>query len=576
MTTFPTRWKQRNIKKTDVGQSVNNGFSRILINILAARGIISREDIVSFLNPNLSQLHDPFLLPGMEDAVERLKEAVRGRENIMIFGDYDADGVISTALIFNFLRDLELDIKPYIPDRFLEGYDLGIDFFKKISAEKKYSLLMCVDCGTNSSEVMEFLKENNGPDVIVCDHHNQSADLDKSRKDYIIINPKVKYSGYPYKYLSGAGVTFKLIIAFLRKLESEYKKRFAKDYLTGLLDLVAVSIISDMMPLTGEIRVMVKKGLELIKKNKNPGLIEMIDTLVRDRENVGEYDLGFVIAPRLNAAGRIRNADRSFELLSCREEDKCRILDDLNSFNEERQNMQKDTLEEIIEKNDFDKIVKEKRIFIGKSKKWNEGVLGIVASDLVKKFNIPVILFREIQGKLKGSGRSADYFNLYDSLLSLSELFDNFGGHKAACGIRMKLENFNAFNDRMLTIAHEKISDEDTKKKFLYDMEIDFTDINEKVTGELEMLKPFGMGNPEPNFITKDCFIINFRYLKDGKHVKLKLENSGEALDAVMFNISEEAAGKIKMDNKVSILYRIRKDKWSELDAIQLIISDLF
>lgn len=551
-------------------------YSWILINLLAGRNIIAEKEIKSFLNPQLKQLHDPGMLPGIKKGIRRLNEAIYNKEHILIFGDYDADGIISTALLYNFLEKLKIDVEAYIPDRFIEGYDLSLDFFKKISAENKYSLLICVDCGTNSLEVMEFTGRNHGPDVIVCDHHNQSVDHDSSREDYIIINPRVKKSKYPFKHLSGAGVTFKFIIAVLRKMDNRFKGRFQKDYLTALLDLVAISTISDMMPLTDENRAIVKKGLSLIKKTVNPGLREMVRILLKNKDDINEYDVGFIIAPRLNAAGRIKNARKGFDLLRRGGDSKVNIINDLNSFNEERQLTQRKIFDGIIENNDFDRIIKEKKIFIDKSKSWNEGVLGIVASNIVRRFNIPAILFKEIKGKLKGSGRSTDKFDLYGSLISLNDLFDSFGGHRSACGISMNISNFETFYKRMLDTASKIIRDKDIKKKFIYDMEIDFSHIDEGILKELDLLRPYGNGNPEPCFITRGCNILNFNYLSDDRHVKLKLENSGKVFDAVMFEIDELIKKKIIAGSKITILYKIRRDIWDDLTYIQLIITDLF
>jgi len=576
MTIFPTCWQQRSIKKTDKRLSEDKGYSQILINILAGRNIITREEIKSFLDPGLKQLHDPDLLPGIEKGIERLLKSIHSREHILIFGDYDADGIISTALMYNFLRKLKLDVEAYIPDRFIEGYDLSLDFYRKISAEGKYSLLICVDCGTNSSEVMEFSSSNPGPDIIVCDHHNQSTVHDKTREDYIIINPRVKDSKYPFQHLSGAGVTFKFIIAVLRTLDSEFKSEFEKGYLTDLLDLVAVSTISDLMPLVDENRVIVKKGIEMIKRTKNPGLEELVKTVLKKKDDINEYDVGFIIAPRLNAAGRIRNARIGLDLLSNEKGNKASMLDDLDSFNKKRQDTQKKILDEIIENNDFDKVIKEKKIFIDKSKNWNEGVLGIVASDIVKRFNIPAILFKEIKGELKGSGRSTDNFDLYSSLISMAELFDRFGGHRAACGIRMKTANFKSFYKKMLDIAFEKIRDEDIKKRYFYEMEISFNDIDQKILKDLDMLRPFGKGNPEPNFVTRDCTISDFCYLSGEMHVKLKLDSGGKVLDAVIFRVTEAVKEKIIIGNKITVLYKIRKDTWDDLEMVQLLIIDLF
>ncbi|GAH01813.1 unnamed protein product, partial [marine sediment metagenome] len=278
------------------------GYSPALISILAGRNIITDEEIISFINPTLKQLHDPRLLPGIGMGTRRLKKSINRKEDILIFGDYDADGIISASLIYKFLKKLGLNVEVYIPDRFNEGYDLSLEFFKKISAEKKYNLMICVDCGTNSAEVQKFIQNSPGPDVIVCDHHNQSVDFGEERENYIIINPRLKSSVYPFENLSGAGVTFKFIISILRELDEDYRKKFKKDYLTNLLDLVAIATIADIMPLVDENRVMVKKGLKMLNKTVNPGLKKMINAVIKDKKNISEYDIGFIIAPRLNAA----------------------------------------------------------------------------------------------------------------------------------------------------------------------------------------------------------------------------------------------------------------------------------
>lgn len=229
MTNFPANWQCRINKKVNEKLTTKIGYSPALINILAGRNIITEEEIISFLNPTLNQLHDFRMLPGISTGTERIIKAIYRKEDILIFGDYDADGIISASLIYNFLKKLDLNAEVYIPDRFNEGYDLRLDFYKKISSKYKYSLMICVDCGTNSAEVQKFIQDSPGPDVIVCDHHNQSVDFDLKQENYIIINPRLKGSRYPFKYLSGAGVTFKFIISILRELDEDYKKKFKKD-----------------------------------------------------------------------------------------------------------------------------------------------------------------------------------------------------------------------------------------------------------------------------------------------------------------------------------------------------------
>jgi len=576
MTDFPANWQRRITKKFSEKLTTKIDYSPALIKILAGRNIITDEEIISFINPTLKQLHDFRLLPGINKGTERMKKAIYGKEDILIFGDYDADGIISTSLIYNFLKKLGLNVEAYIPDRFNEGYDLRLDFYKKISAGHKCDLIVCVDCGTNNAEVQKFIQNSSGPDVIVCDHHNQSVNFGEERENYIIINPRLKGSVYPFEHLSGAGVTFKFIISILSELDKDYKKEFKKDYLTNLLDLVAISTIADIMPLVDENRAMVKKGLKMMGKTVNPGLKKMINAVIKDKKNISEYDIGFIITPRLNAAGRIKNAESSFNLLSKEGDILDKIIGDLNSFNEERQNIQKDILNEIIENNDFDKIVAEKKIFIDKSKTWNEGVLGIVASDIVKRFNIPAVLFKEMEGKLKGSGRSTGNFDLYGSLVSIGGLFESFGGHRMACGISMNILNFETFYNKMIEIAAKNIKDRDIQKKFTYDLELSFRDINKKILNEINLLKPFGAGNPEPSFVTGDCTIIDFYYLMEERHAKLKLKQSGRVFDAIMFKIDKRVKERIIIGNKINILYKIKENTWGGFKTIQLVILDLF
>jgi len=302
----------------------------------------------------------------------------------------------------------------------------------------------------------------------------------------------------------------------------------------------------------------------------------MINMVVKDKENINEHDIGFIIAPRLNAAGRIKNAESSFDLLIKEGDILDEIVSDLNLFNTQRQSIQKDILSEIMENNDFNKIITKKKIFIDKSKDWNEGVLGIVASDIVKRFNIPAILFRESEGKLKGSGRSTDKFDLYGNLISCSNLFNSFGGHRAACGISMDVLNFDAFYQKMVEIVDKNFKISDTEKKNIYDLELDFKDISKKILREINMLRPFGAGNPKPGFVTGNCVIMDFCYLMEEKHVKLKLRQSGVIIDAIIFGVEEKMKEKIIKGNKVNILYKIEENIWGDFKKVQLVISDLF
>jgi len=401
MADIPYNWICRNPAEDTIRKTAISGYSDTFLKLIQSRGLDTIEKARAFLEPSIKSLYDPFLMANMSKGVERLKEAIGSKQRIIIFGDYDADGIISSVLVYNFLKSLNTAADIYIPDRTGEGYDLGIDFIKKVFSSK--DLIISVDCGTNNSESQEYIRNNpDGPDVIACDHHNPTLKDYPDNNKYIIINPKMPGSEYPFKSLSGGGVTFKFLIAVLRSLDSKQKNIFNKDYLGSLLDLVAVSTIADVMPLIDENRILVKKGLEKIQNTSNRGLKALIDIAVPDGAIIGEYDIGFNIAPRLNAAGRVGTAIDSFKLLSDDDTDNMYIANSLDSFNRKRRGIQKKILDEILLQYDFDEIISQKRIFIAKSDDWSEGVLGIAASGIMKKFNLPAILFRERDGILKG------------------------------------------------------------------------------------------------------------------------------------------------------------------------------
>lgn len=582
MKNFPKKWKCRRAKEIDYKLTSKLNCSPILIRLLANRGITTQEEILSFLKPSLKNLHDPKLLPGIEEGIKRIRKAIYNRENVLIFGDYDTDGIISSVLMYSFLKELGLNVDIYIPDRFDEGYDINVSFLKRVLKNKTYSLIICVDCGTNSTEVQEYIYQNKiDIEVIACDHHQPSTiftpkEIDNMKK-YIIINPKLKDSIYPFKDLSGGGVTFKFVTAILRELEEKFKKRFNKNYLTSLLDIVAISTIADMMPVLDENRVIVKRGLDILRNTSNKGLRKMLDKVLKDVEEITPHHVGFIIAPRLNAAGRIQNAEHSIKLLKGDEKDLDQIVNELNLLNEKRQAIQESVFKEIVDQNDFSRIVPNQKIFIAKSEKWSEGILGIVASDLVKKFNIPVILFKEKGEKLKGSGRSIENFNLYESLLSMKSLFEKFGGHQLACGITMHKSNFEYFKNEMIKIANARLSDQDIEQSFYYDLEISFKDMNSMFIKELQLLKPFGVGNPKPVFATRNCKILHKNYSQDEKHLKIKLKNNNVVFSGVMFEVSEDAKAKICNDEEVNILYTIEETRYQHenQNMTQLVIMDL-
>ncbi|MBM3705567.1 MAG: hypothetical protein FJW66_03480 [Actinobacteria bacterium] len=603
----------------------------VLIQLLANRGQFAYEEILFFLNikPDLKKLHDPLLLPNMAAAVSMLNKALAENNKILIHGDYDTDGVISTAILYNFLKRAGADVIYYIPDRFEDGYDINVNFIKKAAKEKRPCLVICVDCGTNATDVKKLLESSStGIDVIVCDHHEPSMDSEslknsdsaneKSNKmpdfkpdgkedpqaikkingqgtEYIIINPKLPGSRYPFKYLSGAGVTFKFIVSALRALDVKLKNRFEKDYLNSLLDLVAISVISDVMPLDDENRIIVKAGLKKLEDTRNAGLKRLVGSVFadRDREGFSSYDIGFIISPRFNASGRVKNAYKSLELLI---EDKDvpsdidNIISELEKFNEERQEIQKKILDEILAAGDLEEEIRSNKIFIRSSPGWSEGVLGIVASELVKKFNVPVLLFRQYGGKFKGSARSIENFNLYSCLELFRDYFEKFGGHSQACGLTINEEKFEGFCSEITSLLSSQPDVPDMEKKYYYDMEIDFDEVNKLLIDEIKRLEPFGTGNPKPVFMTSDCGIANKpRLTRNGKHIFFLLKNRKRVFSSVLFNFSSICSGKsveFSKGQKINILHTPVLNTFSHQDSkvsggfqeeksgIQLVIHD--
>ena len=616
------------------------GFSEFFLNILLKRGLNTLEKIDYFLKfPEGKDYHDPFKLPNIELAVNRMLKAAVNQEKVLIFGDYDADGIISTVLLYGFLKKIGINVLYNIPDRANDGYDINLKFINNLKKKNpEISLVVCVDCGSNCCDVKKhFYRDYPDLDIIVCDHHKISEislDTVTEKNRFIVVNPQDPASKYDFKYLSGAGVTFKFIQAVISKMENK-NEIFEKSYLTDLLDLVAISTIADLMPLIDENRLLVKKGLSVLKNTKNPGLETLVKSVLPDKVNTGAeitaYDVGFIIAPRINAPGRLKElkiitqeqeinyelinneksydsndpektfelnvAKKSFNLLTCNQEESFVLVNEINELNEKRKENQSEMLNSILSNKDFDleKIAQNQKIFIEKSDKWSEGLLGIVASDLVKKYNIPVILFKEDKEKYKGSGRSIEEFDLFENLNSLSSYFDKFGGHRMACGLTIRTgvtidkkgmlcDNYSVFKKEMIEIVKNKLSKHKIGKKYFYDMEIDFSDLKTSFIKELKLMEPFGIGNTKPVFLIKDCTVKKLNFLKNEKHASLQIKNKGSYKKALFFNISTETVQNLKNiqpNTIVSLICQIEENKYGkniypDSGSLQLLILDLF
>lgn len=500
-----------------------HNISELLTKILVNRGITDDKEIDTFLNPTRNDFYDPYLMPDMDKAVERIIKAINNQEKVMIYGDYDVDGITSITVLKKFLEERGLKTGHYIPNRLEEGYGLNENAIRSI-AEQKYTLMITVDCGISGIEEVELANQL-GIETIITDHHEQSESLPNA---YAIINAKRKDSQYPFRGLAGCGAVFKLIQAISLRLGLE-EKEFLK-----YLDIVCVGTISDIVPLVDENRVIAKLGLKLVAQTRNIGLRELI--LQSGYKKIDSNTISFGVAPRINACGRMGYQEEALDLfLTNNIEEARKITTRLNSYNLERQTKEKDIFEQAIkelEKEDIEKL----NTIVLSGDNWHHGVIGIVASKLTEKFYKPTILICFEDNIGKGSGRSLPGFDLHEALVETSAYLEKYGGHEMAVGLSLKKEKYNDFK-----LAFEEIAKSKNIQQIIPVIKIDSIitakDVNKKTIQDLEMLEPFGEKNKNPIFLYKNLKIDSIRALSEGKHLKLTLKDDNLLINAIGFNL---------------------------------------
>ncbi len=500
-----------------------HNISELLTKILVNRGITDDKEIDTFLNPTRNDFYDPYLMPDMDKAVERIIKAINNQEKVMIYGDYDVDGITSITVLKKFLEERGLKTGHYIPNRLEEGYGLNENAIRSI-AEQKYTLMITVDCGISGIEEVELANQL-GIETIITDHHEQSESLPNA---YAIINAKRKDSQYPFRGLAGCGAVFKLIQAISLRLGLE-EKEFLK-----YLDIVCVGTISDIVPLVDENRVIAKLGLKLVAQTRNIGLRELI--LQSGYKKIDSNTISFGVAPRINACGRMGYQEEALDLfLTNNIEEARKITTRLNSYNLERQTKEKDIFEQAIkelEKEDIEKL----NTIVLSGDNWHHGVIGIVASKLTEKFYKPTILICFEDNIGKGSGRSLPGFDLHEALVETSAYLEKYGGHEMAVGLSLKKEKYNDFK-----LAFEEIAKSKNIQQIIPVIKIDSIitakDVNKKTIQDLEMLEPFGEKNKNPIFVYKNLKIDSIRALSEGKHLKLTLKDDNLLINAIGFNL---------------------------------------
>lgn len=521
---------------------------------------LTDEQIKIFLEPTRDNFYDPFLLPDMEKGVKRILQAINNKEKIVIFGDYDVDGITSTTVLKKFLEERDLEIEYYIPNRLKQGYGLNKEAIKEI-VDKKTNLMITVDCGISGIEDIEYANIL-GLDTIITDHHEP---LDTLPNAVAVINPKIENSKYPFRELAGVGVVFKLIQALSIRLQLD-----AKEYLK-YLDLVCLGTISDIVPLVDENRVITKLGLKLIEVHKNPGLKYLIEACGFKKINSGVVSFG--IAPRINACGRMGVAEDALKLFITDDlDDIKKLTDKLNEYNRIRQETEKNIISEAlnkIEENHED----DKDIIVLASKGWHHGVIGIVSSKITDMYLKPSILLCEEDGICKGSGRSIPGLDLHEVLSHVSNHLDKFGGHAMAVGISLKKEELEAFktdvNNYIKTLGIEEI-----KPVLNIDMEVYLKDLSIDKVKELRKLEPFGEANEMPLFIIKNLKIESIRAITEGTHLKLKLKDENLQIDAIGFHMGEYV-NEYKLGDKVDIVGNLDINSYNGIESIQMNIKDM-
>ena len=513
-------------------------ISPVLTQVLVNRGIRDIESIKNFLCPSLDGLHDPFLLPDMDKAVDRLKTAIRKNETIFIHGDYDADGITSTALLVSALRKLGLKTFYHIPNRITEGYGIsktGIDKAKACGAD----LIITADCGISSEgEILTAL--STGIDVIVTDHHEPP---DKLPNATAVIDPHRKDSGYPFKYLAGVGVAFKLIQA-LRQSIGQGQNADLKEY----LDLVALGTIADSVSLTGENRIFTVFGLQEINNGSCRVGIKALKKVSVIEKNVSSVQLSFTLVPRINAAGRLDDAGEVVELFLAEDEEKAAAIAELL----EQQNRKRKKIEGEVLKSALSMITPHQldNAIILSSHDWHQGVIGIVASRIADMFYRPVFLFSLKDSIAKGSARSIQEFHLYDAIAECSDLLLGFGGHRQAAGLRMPVDNLQAFKKQMNCIVEKVLHADDMIPTLNIDAAVNFSDLNFDLVKELSLLEPFGDSNREPVFGAKNIEIVSHKIVGNN-HLKMYLKQDRINIDTIGFSMADKLG---KIGNNASAL----------------------
>jgi single-stranded-DNA-specific exonuclease len=544
------------------------GVDRVIANLLVQRGIANFEMAKAFFRPSLDDLHDPFLMRDMTKAVDRLETAMEKQERVMVYGDYDVDGTTSVALVYTYLKSHFDFIDYYIPDRYSEGYGIsktGIDY----AAENNISLVIALDCGIKAIEKIAYASEK-GVDFIICDHHTPDETLPEA---VAVLDPKRSDCNYPCDVLSGCGVGFKLMQGLAARKNWEF------DTLIPLLDLLAVSIASDIVPITGENRVLTYFGLKQLNEKPRLGL-KTILKLAGVTKDLSVNDIVFKIGPRINAAGRIQSGNHAVQLLIAEREEAATLIGDtINGLNEDRKELDHTITDDALDRVAKSKVLLEKKSTVLFDRNWHKGVIGIVASRMIETYYKPTVILTESNGFATGSARSVDGFDLYNAISACSDLLENFGGHKYAAGLTMKIENVSAFQQRFEEYVCENITDDMLIPQIKVDASIKLSDITPKFFRVLKQFEPFGPKNMTPVFISEK--VVDYGYSRpvgrNKEHLKLSVVDDireGDVKGGIAFSMGN-LYSKISSGSPFDVCYSVQENEYMGKVETQLMVRDI-
>ncbi|MEA4916677.1 single-stranded-DNA-specific exonuclease RecJ [Proteiniphilum sp.] len=563
---YSTLTNDQKNKKDELAKELN--LHPVLAELLIKRGIETKGQATGFLYPKLKDLHDPFLLPDMDMAIRRIERALGNKERILIYGDYDVDGTTAVSLVYKFFRGITSNIDYYIPDRYDEGYGIsfqGIDY----AVETGVKLIISLDCGIKAVSKVAYAKEK-GIDFIICDHHMPDDQLPDA---VAVVDAKRLDSTYPYSDLSGCGVGFKLVHAFSERNGYPFSD------IEPLLDLVAVSIASDIVPLTGENRIMMYHGLKQLNSNPSFGLRGIIEICGLQRKNITVNDIVFKIGPRINASGRMMNGKEAVDLMiendmtSAREKSK-----NIDKYNEDRRELDKKITDEAIAyiDNHID-MIQHKSIVIY-NETWHKGIVGIVASRLTEKYYRPAVVLTKSGEMISGSARSVPGFDVYKAIESCRDILENFGGHTYAAGLTLREENLQEFTERFNMLSFDGVEARMMLPQITVDVEISLSQISPSLIAGLDLFNPFGPENENPIFLTREVYDAGSSRLvgKEGRHIKLEIVDKtiDRPFPAIAFS-QHDFYQRIKSGLPVNICYTIEENRHGSNSFTQLIIRDI-